>query len=716
MTPGTRRICLVGAGYIAGIHAEALKSLPGVRIEAIVDPNAEAAQRLGEALGVSRRHGSVREALGAGALDAAHVLTPPDTHHDVALSFLEAGLPVLLEKPLVTSTAEGEALLAAGSAGGATVGVNQNFLFHPAFARLRARVAAGEFGRPCFVDCIYNVALRQLAARQFGHWMFRAPGNILLEQAVHPLSQIAALAGPIREVRAMAGQPIGIAPGLHFYPSVTATLQGERLPAQLRFAVGQSFPFWQVSVVCDDGVVVADILANRVFVHGRTCWLEAVDGLFAGTGTAAAIAGGAVRNAMDYGLSTLRLKGSTNPFFLSMRDSIAAFHRALDAGTAPESDAAFGTMLVTTCEMIRDAAFADAAPVAGTSRPDAPAVHREREAFTPDAVVLGGTGFIGAELVRRMLGQGMRVAVMARSVRNLAPVFGDAERVALHRGDIRDGEAVLRAVGDAPLVVNLAHGGGGGSFEQVRAAMVGGAETVARACLARGVRRLVHVGSIASLYLGPDAGVVTGATPPDPRAEERAEYARAKALCDHMLLAMHAAERLPVCILRPGLVVGEGTSPFHSGLGFYNNDQHCIGWNDGRNPLPFVLVGDVAEAILLACRAGPEIEGRCYNLVGDVRPSARDYIADLGRALGRPLRFHPQRPLALWGGEVAKWVIKRAGGRKVPLPSRRDILSRGLAARFDCADAILDLGWRPTADPAAFAAQAIAVHAPASRA
>jgi nucleoside-diphosphate-sugar epimerase len=240
--------------------------------------------------------------------------------------------------------------------------------------------------------------------------------------------------------------------------------------------------------------------------------------------------------------------------------------------------------------------------------------------------------------------------------------------------------------------------------------MVGGAEQVARACLAHRTRRLVHVGSIASLYLGPQPGAVTGATPPDPQAEKRGDYARAKAECDTMLLDLHRRESLPVCVLRPGLVVGAGSSPFHSGLGFFNNEQHCIGWNAGRNPLPFILVEDVAEAIFLALDARA-IEGRCYNLVGDVRLTARQYISALGEALGRPLRFHPNSATGLWSAELAKWMLKRLGGRKAALPSRRDILSRGLTARFDCTDAIRDLGWRPNADPQVFAARALDVHA-----
>ena len=701
-----RNVCLVGAGNIAATHARVLQGMRGTRIVAVVDPNLAAARRLAEAVGGDVYDTPVAALRANLRLDVAHVMVPPPVHRDAALPLLEAGCSVLLEKPLGVSSAECAELLAAARASGATLGVNQNFVFHPAFACLRRALAQGTYGKPRFVDCIYNVALRQLAARQFGHWMFNEPENLLLEQAVHPLSQIVAIAGAVKAVRAIAGTPTEIAPGVPLFPSVTATLDCAELPAQLRFAVGQSYPFWQLTVVCDDGVLVADILANRFYAHGCTRWLEAADSLISGARTAGAMFGGAVRNAKDYVLSTLRLQRPSDPFLRSMQGSISAFYQAVE-GAAYETDGAFGAALVSACEAIRGEAFGRPKP----APPSSPAPRRATgPTRSPEIAVLGGTGFIGAQTVQRLVAEGKRVAVMARSVGNL-PAELRHERVVLHRGDIRDAEAVRRTIGDAEVVVNLAHGGGGANFEQIRAGMVGGAETVARICLARDVRRLLHVGSIASLYLGPTVGEVTGATPPDPLPWQRADYARAKAECDRLLLDMHARERLRVCILRPGLVVGEGTAALHSGLGFFNNEQHCVGWNLGRNPLPFVLVQDVAAAIALATRADTSVEGRCYNLVGDVRPSAREYMEALAKATGRPLRFHPSFPAGLWAGELAKWAIKQVGGRRSPLPSQRDILSRGLTARFDCDDAKRDLGWAPADDPRAFFRLAVAVHA-----
>ena len=681
-----RRILFVGAGYIAGIHAEVLRSLPGVQLSGVVDRDDNAAAALARQWQIPRVFASTERALEAGDIDCVHILTPPGAHTAAALPFLRARLPVLIEKPLGASDAECRLLLSAAAEADIPLGINQNFVYHPAFIRLKRCIDERRLGRPAFVSSIFNLPLQQLQARQFGHWMFEEPGNILLEQAVHPLSQIVALAGRVEDFAVIAEPPREISAGVPLYTSLSMALRCERIPAQLRVAVGQSFPFWQVAVTCDDGVAVADMQNNRFFTYRQTRWLPFIDNTLSGAQTAGSLLRDSGAMTANYILSTAKIKPRTDSFFQSMKESIGAFHDALDGGRKPPLDGSFGAHLVATCETIAQAAF----------------VPSHRPAPRPaigdfEVVALGGTGFIGAHLVKRLLAEGRRVGVMARTIRNLPPIFSDP-RVVVMQGDVRVRADVERAIGGARWVVNLAHGGGGRTDEEIRANMVDGAESVARVCLARNIERLVHVGSIAGLYLGPQSAPITGSTPPDPMSDRRNAYSRGKAECDRLLSALHEREGLPVCILRPGIVVGEGGLPFHSGLGFFNNEQHCLGWNAGRNPLPFVLAEDVAAAIWLACTT-PDIAGRAYNLVGDVRLSAREYIAELAIVLERPLRFHPKHATVFWAQEFAKWVIKRLIGRRsTPAPARRDFLSWGLTAKFDCSDAKRDLGWRPAGD------------------
>jgi len=705
------RIGLIGAGYIAAVHGGVIRALPGATVSAVIDPNMAAAERLAGRLSDKGRRPAVfadaGAALAADALDRAHVLVPPDLHAAAALPVIAAGRPVLVEKPLAADSSACAAMRATARAAGTAVGVNQNFVHHPAFARLRARLARGELGPVRAVQCVYRMPLRQLAARQFGAWMFRAPVNILLEQAVHPLSQVFAVTGGIGggdKVAALAGPGLPIAAGAEFFPQVDVSLGGA-IPAQMHFAVGVEFPEWRLSVRCDDGTMTADMIANRCIVRRRTAFLDLIDTPLSTLATAAGEVGAAARNAASQALGMAGLGGDADPFRASMRASIAAFHTALDEGRTPALDLEFGAGLVAACERIAAEAF----PRAPASTPaGSPPVATAPHDGPGDIAVLGGTGFIGTHLLRGLLAADRRVTILARSIRMLPDIFGDP-RVRLVAGSIANENAVADAVGDAPVVVNLAHGGGGGDFAAVRDAMLGGAETVARVCEARDVRHLLHIGSIAALYLGDGSETITGHTPPDPRAAERAHYARAKALCDLRLLELHATQGLPVTILRPGVVVGEGGPAWHSGVGFFNNSQHILGWNRGTNPLPFVLAEDVAGAILAAAGRAESV-GRCYNLVGDVRWTARRYVEELGTALGRRLRYHPHSPARLWLEELGKYAIKRAAGRAVAWPSYRDLLSRGLVAPFDCADAKRDLGWSPVADEAEFRRRAILVH------
>jgi 2-alkyl-3-oxoalkanoate reductase len=694
-----KKVVLIGAGNIAKTHAAALGEIAGVDLYGVFDVNAANAQSLAREFGIGRVFQSVEEAAASDA-DAVHVLTPPDFHLASAMPFIAAGKTVLLEKPVGVSTAECEQMRAVAEQSGSVVGVNQNLVFNPAYVQLKQAIESGRLGKPRYLDYVYEVPLRQLAARQFGHWMFRKPLNILLEQAVHPLSQVLDLAGSVKELSVLAEDPVEISPGVGLHNACQVSLRCAHMPAHMRFHVGAEFTVCRMTVVCDDGVAIADMFANQFHTLERTAYMEPVDAWLSGRSTGRQVASQGFGVLRDYVLATAKLKPRSDAFYLGMKGSLQAFYQDLQVKGVPRIDLNFGTQLVSVCEEIA-AAFKPLPAV----EPVAPA-----PAPTGDLVtVLGGTGFIGSHTVAALLDQGYQVRVMARGVNNLQAVFS-RPGVELVRGDVKSRTDLERAIKGAPYVINLAHGGGGANFEAIRAAMVDTAVMVADVCRAAGVQRLVHVGSIASLFLGAAGETITGATPPDPRPETRNDYARAKALADKALLDVHRQSGFPIVLLRPGLVVGAGTSAFHGGLGFFNNDQHCIGWNGGDNPLPWVLVGDCAQAIVASVSA-PLAPGRAYNLVGDVLPSAREYVRDLAMTIGRPLKFVPSSPTGLWLVEMGKWSIKRLTGRVVPRPYKRDLMSRGLLARIDCSDAKADLGWKPVADPAIFHRQALAVHA-----
>ena len=700
-----RKVLLIGTGNIARTHAAALREIPGLSLHGVFDASRGAAETFARQYGAASVFGTIAEAAASDA-DTVHVLTPPDSHLAAALPFVEAGKAVLLEKPVGVSSQECAQLGRAADLSGAVIGVNQNLAFNPAYLKLKQAVVSGRLGRPRYLSYIYEAPLRQLSARQFGHWMFRAPLNILLEQAVHPLSQIVDLAGPVGEVATLAEQPVEMSPGVGLHNACQVSLQCRRMPAYLRFHVGANFTVCRMTVVCDDGVAIADMFANQFHTLERSAYMEPVDGWLSARKTARTIAASGFSVLRDYSLAMVKLKPRSDPFYLGMKGSLQAFYADLEARRAPRIGLPFGAHLVEVCERIASA-FKPLAADGARLAADATVPHAAAPSG-PVVAILGGTGFIGSYTVEALLAAGYRVRVMARGTANLQAVYYRAG-VDVQGGDVKRRADVERVVAGADYAINLAHGGGGSDFAAIRAAMVDTARVIAEACRAAKIRRLVHVSSISALYLGQAGAIISGATPPDPRPETRNDYAHAKALADAGVLQVSRESGLEVVLLRPGLVIGAGTSPFHGGLGFFNNDQYCVGWNDGRNPLPWVLVDDCAQAIVAALAASTAA-GRAYNLVGDVRPSARDYIAALAGVLGRPLRFVPSSPTGLWLTEMGKWAIKRVAGQKVARPFRHDLLSRGLAATFDCADAKRDLAWTPVSDAAEFHRRALAVH------
>lgn len=688
------RVALIGAGYIAELHAEALRTLPGTTIVAVADPVTARAEALARRWGITRvlaDPGGLGDEVG---VDAAHVLAPPALHAVLAEPLLRRGIHVLIEKPMAVSEAECTVLEEAAEQGGARLAVNHNSVHHPAFARLRRDLTTGVVGRTRHVELTYIVQLRQLATGQLSHWMFRSPLNLLLEQAVHPLSQIEALVGPFQACVAGPEPPRRISDGVTLVTGWQISGRGACASFSATIVIGHSQPLWRVRVVGSDGVLESDILRNTYQIERPTPWLEAIDDLAIGLSGSFRRIADAAGNSCAYLAGQLGLRGRPDAFFASMRASIAAAHAGFRTPTAEPGPTA-GRRLVKVIERIA---------AAGPATPCRPA-KRNHAVGTVDVLLLGGTGFIGRELTARLVARGHRVGVLARQLDGLPTMFADP-RVTLIQGDVTDRALLPTVLAGAPIVVHLAHGGGS-DWPTIERAMVGGARLVGSAAGAARAARLVYVSSIAALYLGDPSSVIEPSTPPDPLPGTRAPYARGKIASEAVLQELRARHDLPLTIVRPGIVVGPGTSPFHSGIGLFNRETHCLGWNAGRNPLPLVLVSDVAAA-LLALIEQPGAPGPVYNLVGDVRLSARDYLADLARATGRPLVFHPQSASRTALVEGAKWAIKRAGGRGAVRTTLRDLRSRGLVARFDTRREQAELGWRPVADRDRFLAEAFA--------
>ncbi len=199
------RIAVIGAGAIGRTHIETIAAVDGFEPAGIADPF-DAAGALAERFG-TRHHRSHRELIERGRPDAAIIATPNETHVEIALEFLAAGIPVLVEKPVATSAREADALVAASEETGVPVLVGHHRRHHPAVRRAADIVRSGGLGRIVAANTTYYLAK---PADYFSiDWHRTAgTGGVFLINLVHEIDLLRYLVGEIVTVSALSSNAV----------------------------------------------------------------------------------------------------------------------------------------------------------------------------------------------------------------------------------------------------------------------------------------------------------------------------------------------------------------------------------------------------------------------------------------------------------------------------------------------------------------------------
>ena len=142
----TVRFGLIGTGRIGQVHARSVSAVDGAVLQWVCDPFEASARRTVDAYG-GRLTTDPAQVMAASDVDAVIIASPTPTHVDLVGAALDAGLPVLCEKPIDLDIARVDALRERAAAATAPVVLGFNRRFDPHFAEVRRRVGAGEVGR-----------------------------------------------------------------------------------------------------------------------------------------------------------------------------------------------------------------------------------------------------------------------------------------------------------------------------------------------------------------------------------------------------------------------------------------------------------------------------------------------------------------------------------------------------------------------------------------
>ncbi len=269
------RVVVAGVGRFGALHARVWREL-GADVVGVCDVDEQRVREVASDLGVRAVSVDLGSLLPRVRPDVVVVVSDESTHADLAVTALEAGCHVFVEKPLALSAADAWRVSAAAGTAGREVVAGQISRFAAPYARMRQSLSEGRVGRLC--------ALR--LRRDFSRRWFLSFGDRVhpvWESCIHDIDLAVSFAGrPVRRVSAVATRAAeGEAPSvvsalLEFEGGVIATVESAWL-------VPDSAPRTLAGALALDGSIVAEaevlgaegLLRQRLVAESLVEWTNA---------------------------------------------------------------------------------------------------------------------------------------------------------------------------------------------------------------------------------------------------------------------------------------------------------------------------------------------------------------------------------------------------------------------------------------------------------
>lgn len=252
-------LACAGAGWSATVHGYAVAQVGGLRISKV------ASRDPARAVTAAARMGATPCTYGQlpGGAAGVIVCTPPSLHIEHARQAIAAGAAVLIEKPLCTTLADADELVAASEAG-ACIAYAEN-LVHAPIVRLALAHAAQLHGADL-------IEVRALQSRPtWGDFLTPGwGGGVLFDLGVHPLSVAMLLAAPARAVEVSASLEGGVDHPVDEHAEVQIHFDTGLLARVTASWRGRDTPTWDAQLSAPDGVVRMELLPDLLLERDGT--------------------------------------------------------------------------------------------------------------------------------------------------------------------------------------------------------------------------------------------------------------------------------------------------------------------------------------------------------------------------------------------------------------------------------------------------------------
>ncbi|WP_121990340.1 Gfo/Idh/MocA family oxidoreductase [Nitrospira lenta] len=517
------RIALFGAGRHAQHHARAILRCAGVELVAVADPSDIAQAAMRSIVPGIKSYGTPEELLAAERPDVVHICTPPASHGPLALSALKAGSHIYVEKPFTERVEDAQQILDEARAKNLLVCAGHQLLYEFPTAVLTQYLPS--IGRVVHVESYFS--FRTVRHAPGGRTVLRADHQLLdiLPHPVYLLLRVLEQSGDGRiELVSLEVSQAGTVHALVRRGGVTGTLvvtlEGRPVESYLR-VIGKNGSLFAdyVRSTTQRAIGPGSSGVDKLLAPYRQAWQLL-------TGTTSAMARRFLKSQRSYpGLAEL----------------FAAFYESVRTKTPSPLSPESLLETVRICERVAEALKVGEARALALAAP--------RPVDSRGVLVTGGTGFLGKEIVRALLGRGRPVRVVARREPSPWERIAGAEYVV---ADVATGAGAHLFKG-VDTVIHAAAETAGGWPEHQRNSLDATSHMV-RGAAAAGIAHFIHVSSLAVLAQG-QGGPIGDHHPLELNSKGSGPYVWGKLESERRAVDLGEELGLSVKVIRPGALV-----------------------------------------------------------------------------------------------------------------------------------------------------------------
>lgn len=343
MSDRSHRVALVGAGRIAAVHHGYAKNVSNATVVACCDADRDRAEEFAQQRNIPAFYDDMDEMLRKEQPNIVHVVTPPATHARLAITAMEAGANVMVEKPMAMSIEDCDRMIETAERYGRRICVDHNRLFDPVMLKARQLVESGSLGEIVSVEALQGVNPVGEGGTPTGHWSIADPFAPLYNLGPHPLYLAAHFLGPVERLQ-IVGQPLG-EDGL--LREIRVLLESQGAFGYVTFSMGAQPYLNHVNVFGTKGTLRANLNTMAMTVEKVRKLPKMVAKFTSNLEPAAQLVGSTVETVLAVALRRMK----TYP---GIGQNIRRFYKALDEGEPAPVDGAAGRQNVWLLREIED--------------------------------------------------------------------------------------------------------------------------------------------------------------------------------------------------------------------------------------------------------------------------------------------------------------------------------------------------------------------------